>query len=315
MIHQACQLLGRATSSNKLSILIYHQVLEKLDPMRPNEPDRERFRWQMKLLREHYNPLSLTQALQLLKEERLPANSICVTFDDGYLNNLQVAQPILEEFNIPATVYIATAFSTGINMWNDRLIDLIGNTQLSQLDLSALERDTVDLGDWAERRELVKRLIPLIKHRDYLDRQSVVDKLYQDNHQQELTTKMMTPEQVKELASLGIEIGAHTIDHPILKSQSLSEQQRQLSESKYTLENWLDKPVIGFAYPNGQPEYDYTPETVELVKQQGFEYAVSTSWGISTPSSDQWQLNRFTPWDKSPQRFHLRLMKNVLSRG
>ena len=312
MIDHICRLLGQATSRNKLSILIYHQVLAAPDPMRPNEPDRQRFRWQMQLLRKHFNPLPLHEAIQLLREERLPANSVCVTFDDGYLNNLEIAQPILEEFGIPATVYVATAFSAGINMWNDRLIDLIGDTKLSSLNLSPLEQEEVKLGGWDERRALVKRLIPMIKHQDFRERQQVVDKLYQENRQSEYPVKMMTPAQVQTLASLGIEIGAHTVDHPILKSHTATEQKYQLATSKNTIEAWLDKPVLGFAYPNGQPEHDYTQQTVELVAEQGFEYAVSTRWGISIPQSDQYQLNRFTPWDKNPKRFHMRLVQNQL---
>ena len=312
MLHWLLKQFGQLTSKNKLSILIYHQVVAKRDPMRPSEPDAAEFQWQMELIRDYFSPLPLTEAISLLKQGCLPANAVCITFDDGYLNNLTVAQPILQELGIPATVYVATGFSHGDNMWNDRLIDLIGNLDINEFNLTALELGSCELSDSASRRELAYSLIPKIKYLDYQQRIKIIDQLYADNQAEESAAKMMTPEQIRLLASKGIEIGAHTVDHPILMSQDIDEQTRQISQSKQTLEQWLNKPITGFAYPNGKPQQDYASEAVEAVSQADFDYAVSTQWGISTPQADWHQLNRFTPWDKNPKKFHLRLMKNLL---
>lgn len=312
MLHWMLKQLSQLTSKNKLSILIYHQVFTQKDPMRPSEPDAAEFDWQMKLLKDNFNPLPLSEAITLLKMNKLPANSVCVTFDDGYLNNLTVAQPILAKYNIPATVYVATAFSQGGNMWNDRLIDLIGNANLSEFNLSALQLPNETVTDFASRRKLAYKLIPLIKYQDYQQRIAIINQLYADNQADEVADKMMTQEQVKQLAASGIEIGAHTVDHPILASQSAEQQQLQINQSKQQLEQWLQQTVVGFAYPNGKPIEDYPPSAVELVKQAGFDYAVSTSAGIATPTADFFQLNRFTPWDKTPAKFHLRMVRNIL---
>ena len=95
LVHSLLQQAGKLVGKNKLTILIYHQVLENPDPMRPSEPDAEKFRWHMKLIRDYFNPLPLDVAVKQLLRGDLPANTVCVTFDDGYLNNLEVAQPIL----------------------------------------------------------------------------------------------------------------------------------------------------------------------------------------------------------------------------
>lgn len=313
MFHNILKTVGRLVSKNKLSILIYHQVFETNDPMRPSEPDSAEFSWQMKLLRENFNPISLIEAVVLLKENKLPPNSVCVTFDDGYLNNLTVAQPILEQYKIPATVYVATGFSHGINMWNDRLIDLIGNTELSSFNLQALQLPPEQVSDYASRRQLAYKLIPLIKYQDYQQRTAIIEQLYADNQARELPAKMMTPEQIKQLADLGVEIGAHTIDHPILASQSAEQQHQQITQSKIQLEQWLQQSVVGFAYPNGKPVDDYPTSAVDIIKQAGFGYAVSTTAGISTPTADFYQLNRFTPWNKTPTKFHINLIRNVVA--
>ena len=73
-----------------------------------------------------------------------------------------------------------------------------------------------------------------------------------------------------------------------------------------------DAPVMLFAYPNGKPGRDYGPRDVELVKEAGFDAAMSTIGGVADHRSDLFQLPRFSPWDGSPRRFGLRLLVNCL---
>ncbi len=312
LIHHLLSFAGKIFANNKLSILIYHQVFVEKDAMRPSEPDAETFTWQMWLISKHFTPLSITDALKHLEQDTLPANAICVTFDDGYINNLEIAAPILQRFNIPATVYIATAFSYGENMWNDRLIDLVSSPQLQSLNLNSINEGTIELTDVEERNKAAQYLIGKIKYLPIEERKCTITQLYLTNSIAEQPRKMMSADQVKQLHSMGIEIGAHTVDHPILKVLNEVEQSQQISNSKKVLEQWLGEKVKGFAYPNGKLGVDYDKCTRDIVEQQGFEYAVSTNWGASTDKTDKYQLNRFTPWDKTPLKFHLRLLRNLL---
>jgi 2-methylisocitrate lyase-like PEP mutase family enzyme len=72
----------------------------------------------------------------------------------------------------------------------------------------------------------------------------------------------------------------------------------------------LGRRIDLFAYPNGRPGRDYAPEHAKLVRELGFKAAVSTSWGAARSGHDLYQLPRFTPWDKTPLRFVLRLFRN-----
>lgn len=312
MMHSLIAQAGRMLTSNRLSTLIYHQVFEQPDPMRPGEPDREMFRWQMALLKKHFVPLALPDALQRLQEGRLPANAVCVTFDDGYVNNLDVAQPILQEFEIPATVYIATGFSQGKNMWNDRIMDLAAHPKLNVVLLESIGRERVEVSDLESRQKLAVSLIGDLKYKPYWERIEAIDALYKENGISDAKPRMMTPDQICELHSKGVEIGAHTVDHPILSTLSAEQQLEQMRQCKTHLESWLDKPVTGFAYPNGKYEQDYNDDSVEMARQAGFDYAVTTNWGISDRNTNLMTLNRFTPWDGTPGKFHLRLLKNQL---
>lgn len=307
-MHKLLQLAGKLLGHNKLSILIYHQVLAEPDPMRPSEPTAEVFDWQMRLLRDYFTPLSLDQALVHLNNSTLPANAVCVTFDDGYLNNLTVAQPILAKYGIPATVYIATGFSCGLNMWNDRLINLFSALNMQQLEL---DDEVVPLADFADRRRKAQQWLTKLKYLPVAERLTKIEQFYQQNNATEQAQLMMNPQQIKHLARCGVTIGAHTVNHPILKVLLPEQQQHEISHSKQQLESWLDKPVVHFAYPNGGFGRDFDETAIAIVQQAGFTSAVATDWGVSNSQSSLFKLQRFTPWDSSALKFHARLICNM----
>lgn len=314
-LHASLGLVNSLVGANRLSILIYHEVLAKADPMRPDTLDADAFEWQMRLLRRHFRPMPLGEAAMRLRNGDLPARSVCVTFDDGYRNNLDVAAPILRKFDIPATVFVATAFSGGRNMWNDRVIDLAGDPFLTRINLDSLGRPPMEITGHQDRLRLVNELLPMLKYRDYREREAAVDALYRDNGAAEAPPKMLTHQEIIRLSRSGVAIGAHTVDHPILKTLTPAEQRRQIESSKHTLENLTGKPVSSFAYPNGKPGTDYDEVAVQMVGEAGFTEAVSTCWGVSTPQTSGLQLNRFTPWDRDPLRFHLRMLRLIASPG
>ena len=122
---------------------------------------------------------------------------------------------------------------------------------------------------------------------------------------------MMNDAGVRELHESGMGIGAHTVDHPILRLCNEGETIRQVSESREYLEALIGDDVRLFAYPNGKPGTDYRPEQARLVEKLGFKAAVSTASGASSKRDDLFQLRRFTPWDSSRHRFAARLALNL----
>ncbi|MFC7000288.1 polysaccharide deacetylase family protein [Pseudobowmanella zhangzhouensis] len=161
MIHHLLSLTGKLFGKGKLSILQYHQVLSQPDPLMRGLITADNFEWHMKLISRYFTPLSLSSAIDLLQKNALPANAICVTFDDGYQNNLSVALPILEKYNIPATIFIATGFSEGNTMWNDKVYHLFRDASRASLLLNGQD---VELGDYDQRRQLLKELIEQLKY-------------------------------------------------------------------------------------------------------------------------------------------------------
>jgi len=116
---------------------------------------------------------------------------------------------------------------------------------------------------------------------------------------------------VLRLHASDMEIGAHTVTHPILARLDPERAASEIGDSKRRLEAITGSPVSLFAYPNGKPGRDYRREHVGMVKQLGFEAAVSAAQGVAHAASDSFQLPRFTPWDRTPGKFVLRLFHNT----
>ena len=294
----------------KLSILIYHRVLPGPDPMRPGEVDAATFNWHMQLLAHYFRILPLTLALRLLREGNLPTRAVCVTFDDGYADNLEVALPILQAWNIPATFFIATGYLNGGRMWNDTVIEALRYLPAGILDLSEQGLGIYHLGGQQERADAALRLIQLLKYLPFQQREEQVHYLTSLVSAPLPDKLMLSAQQVRELHMAGMEIGAHTVNHPILTRLDKTAAQWEIATSKRYLEELIEQEVKLFAYPNGRPGQDYLPEHVQMVRESGFVAAVSTAWGGVTLQTDLWQLPRFTPWDARPDRFMARLVWN-----
>lgn len=291
----------------RLSILIFHRVLPEHDPLRPDEPTVEEFDWQMRLLREHFNPLSLVEGVERLQTGDLPNNAISVTFDDGYSDNEKYAMPILKKYGVPATVFVSTGFLNGGRMWNDSIIEVLRHYKHRTLDLREIGLSCYRTESDTQRLQAIASIIQEIRHLDPVVRQDLTAEIekYGINLPGDL---MMSDNQVRSLVRNDIAIGAHTVSHPILARLSKENARREILNSKVYLENLVQMPVEVFAYPNGRPDTDYRPEHRDLVSQLGFKTAVSTHWGVGIPQSDRLQLPRFTPWDRQELKFTVRLL-------
>ena len=306
------QLLCTAASGlgkqKKLFILIYHQVLDQPDFMREGEVDKTAFNWQMTLLSKYFNVMPLHEALEKLANDTLPPRATCITFDDGYANNFTNALPILLANKLSATFFIASGYLDGGRMWNDSVIESIRIMQSTDLNLTGIGLRNYDISTPEKKAQAsldilqhLKHLLPEIRtqHTGYIT--SLVKELPEN--------LMLTSDQLVKLHESGMEIGGHTVTHPILAKLSPDAVRQEVSDNKKHLEQLLNTTLRFFAYPNGKPDRDYLPDQVQLVKECGYLAAISTQVGLADKQNDRWQLPRFTPWDTSPVRFMLRITK------
>jgi peptidoglycan/xylan/chitin deacetylase (PgdA/CDA1 family) len=297
--------------SRRLSILIYHRVVAEPDPLDPDQVCAREFDWQLAALGRWFTVLPLREAAARLRGGTLPVRSACVTFDDGYADNVAVALPILRRRGVHATFFLATSFIDGGRMWNDSVIETIRGARGDALDARCTGLDTLSISTIGLRRQAIERVLAALKYLPSEERQRRVEEFAAEASRSLPSDLMMTAEQVRHLRTSGMEIGAHTVTHPILAQLNPERAKSEIRDSKHRLEAVTGSPVTLFAYPNGKPGRDYRHEHVGMVRELGFEAAVSTAWGVAHAKSDPFQLPRFTPWDRTPGRFVLRLFRNT----
>ena len=298
-------------AQGRLSVLVFHRVLPEPDPLFPGEMHARRFDELCGWLARWFKVLPLDQAVARHQTGRLPARAACITFDDGYADNHHVARPILQRHGLTATFFIATGFLDGGRMWNDTLIETIRACTLPVLDLSCIGWGRHELGSLQERKQAMVALIEQARYLPAVQRHSMTQHVKQLARAKLPDDLMMTSPEVRALHQSGMQIGAHTVTHPILSQLNDAQARHEIQTSQQTLEQLIDARVGLFAYPNGKPEIDYTPRTVAVVRSLGFDAAVSTQWGALGPGSDLFQIRRFTPWDQTRLRFGARLLQNL----
>lgn len=310
--------LQKNLASSKGLVLMYHRVAEvELDPWSLCVT-HQNFAEQLEVLQKYYQPLSLKQFAQAHRDGKIPDRAVVVTFDDGYVDNLHYAKPILERYSIPATVFVSTGYiGKEREFWWDELERLLLQPGTLPEKLSLNISGSLyhwELGQAANYTQqdyqsdrickpweakpgsrmsfyysIWQVLLPLpewecIKALDELVVWANAESTVRKTH------RSLLPE---EVCALGqgklVEIGAHTVTHPFLSAQSTELQRREIQQSKATLEEMLNRPVTSFSYPFG----NYTTETAELARTVGFDCACTTIKDIVWQQSDSFQLPRF----------------------
>ena len=156
----------------RLSIFIFHRVPEQKDPMLPGEPDAAEFDMLIGWISDLYRVLPLSEAVDRLADGTLPARAAAITFDDGYLDNLEIAAPILRKHGACATLFIATdAIERGI-MWNDLVIDALRNAP-DEIKAPWLDKPV----RYAGPEQIDPNTLTALKYRHFEERMAMADTL------------------------------------------------------------------------------------------------------------------------------------------
>jgi peptidoglycan/xylan/chitin deacetylase (PgdA/CDA1 family) len=296
----------------RLSILIFHRVLPATDPLFPREMTAATFRERMLWVRECAVVLPLADAVSALQRGRLPPRALSITFDDGYADNAAVALPILRELGLHATFFVTTGTLDGGRMWNDTVIEAIRGARAPTIALECAGLGDREVATVAAKRQVIGELLTAFKHLPPAERAAKAAAVASACGAALPDDLMMTRGQVRSLVAAGMDLGAHTVSHPILSALDESTARSEIAAGRDALYALARVPVRLFAYPNGSPTNDYRRLHVDMVRSLGFTAAVSTAWGAARRGDDPFELPRFTPWDTTAGRFALRLARNAL---
>jgi peptidoglycan/xylan/chitin deacetylase (PgdA/CDA1 family) len=225
--------------------------------------------------------------------------AVAITFDDGYADNVLEALPVLEEAGVPATFFVSTgAIGKNKEFWWDELERIVLGDWIFpekfELDDDRFGK-TWPTGTAAERHELYEALLLLMKSIDASKRDLWLLQLRQWAQAGEEGREENRPMTVAELQRLDrsrwVTVGAHGINHTPLSSLSITEQRKEIEESKMQLESWIGQEVKVFSYPYGH-RCDYTQETAALCRKAGFTKAAANFPGQGHRWTDPYQIPR-----------------------
>jgi len=290
--------LSPGGARGKLSILVFHKIASVADPLAPDDMQLAGFERILDFLAEHTRVLPLREARHALLRGTLPSRTVALTFDDGYHDWLDTVAPALRRRQMHGTFFVSTEQIDGAALWHERVVAAVRALPDAQARLSYGFGAFADLSRPERRLALIAALQARLKYLGLAQRREAIELLEAQAVSALLLPRRFDVAAVRALHNQGFDIGAHTIDHPILTECSRAEALAEIGGSREQLAHIVGGPVQLFAYPNGKPGRDYSQEHVALVRDCGYEAAVTTSSGVASAASDQYQLPRFAPWEQ-----------------
>ncbi|MGD1096408.1 MAG: polysaccharide deacetylase family protein [Bryobacteraceae bacterium] len=232
-------------------------------------------------LKENYRVLSMREASKLLvNRDPFPLNAVVLTVDDGHRDFYTGAYPVFQRYGLPVTVYVTTDYLDGrCWLWFDLIDFLFEHTKQAlpgMEDAEACKQAALRMTH-EDRIKLIEQLPGLLK----VDLPDFLPEEWAP----------VTWDEVREMASHGIEFGAHTRTHPILsKLAGPNDVLDEIEGSKHRVEEELNTEVLHFCYPNGS-RADFAG-VIEQVRQAGFRTAVTSEPGVNRLDTSPYELKR-----------------------
>lgn len=294
-------------------IFFYHRILPYTDPYAIDFVNVRYFEKQISMLSRSFKLVTLGELSESINRGIIAPRTVCITFDDGYLDNFEYAFPILKRYNVPATIFLTTGYiGTNNKLWHDRLSSIIKYTKNSVIP-SEFCGEPLNVNTIQERKIAAKKMLEWVKQFKPQERDSYIENFESKCCRNSKPNKrlMLNWNEVREMNKAGIEFGSHTITHPILSLLGDEMIDREIFESKSEIEYQIGKTVKTFAYPNGQLS-DFDKRSVDTLKKYGYSAAVTTCQAANDLRTDPFKLSRESVWEMNPEKLFVRMIKERL---
>ncbi|CAN5555411.1 polysaccharide deacetylase family protein [soil metagenome] len=296
----------------RIRICLFHRVSDQKDPLWPP------------MTIQHFEKIiqHLKKKFQIIPLNEIDFNSTSVNskkalaaicFDDGYLDNLQFAAPILEKYKCPATFFVVSdCIDSGHATWTFQFDHSFSHTSVKELHLSAelpAEFKSAYFQSTDERIRFAKKLKPYLKTVSNTIRKEVLAELLSKFNDVEHPKTMMNWKEVNQLQSAGHLIGAHSVSHPLLASMK-DEQEIQAEISGAAEKIKIETGIFpfGFAYPVGS----YDERVKKITKAAGFKMGFAVDNRIAdTSTDDPFALPRLELYQENWFKTRLRMAGSI----
>jgi peptidoglycan/xylan/chitin deacetylase (PgdA/CDA1 family) len=292
------------TNRRYFSIIAYHRIVDQprrqcpLDGAMISATARE-FDWEMRFVKRYFRVVSFAELQDLLASGATPPrNLLLITFDDGYRDNYTTAYPILRRYGLPATIFVVpTYLGTGVAPWWDRVNYFLKHTPQCQINLCQIEPLSLRLDTWDQRLAAAETVLTVLKRVPEEDREELLAELHAAcgvDVPEELARDLFCSwDEVREMSSHGIEIGAHSLTHPILSR--VTDEARlaeEIGRPRQIIAERIGRTPTAMAYPVGGL-WTFDARVLRLVAEAGYDFGVSYVQGINEWSRlDRYALRR-----------------------
>lgn len=273
----------------RLIVLAYHRIFDlvstedefisDIDLVSASQTD---FEWQVRYIKENYIVTTFSEYFNVIKKN--PGKDlIIITFDDGFKDNYDIAYPILKKHEVPAVFFVSVDYiGTDNHFWFELLVSILRQTPevhlkkicdlievpflVDRLSLQVLALNYMKKVPNSKRLSIIKSITEFCKANNIL----VLD----------AAAIPMSWANIIEMSANGMELGSHTLSHPILTNLSSSQRNDEIFESKRMLEQKLHKECVCISYPNGGLG-DYDVDLMREVKETGYKFGCSYIPGIN----------------------------------
>lgn len=302
----------RALTEGRLAVFLFHKVPTASEPLSPHELPLSGFEQALDFIADNYQTIPLTDAVRRLGQRQLGGRLAAITFDDGYPSWSREVAAALEARQLPASFFITTGQLAGPPIWNERLAWMVEHFDGDTLAGETLRLPDLPMCTLEDKRRALQCLDFHLKYLPPQLREMQLAWLSTHVRPGIAAPQRMTQQDVEHLASRGFEIGAHTVSHPILAMCDRAKARAEMGDCKDQLEAICRTPILGFAYPNGKPDIDFSRLHVQWAQELGYRYAVTSHPGIASRDTPIFQIPRFTPWGPSTDQMTTQMIRHTL---
>ena len=282
-------------------ILAYHRVYPTPGNGYPFDEglisaDPDSFELQLIFLKRNFYVTNFLKIKEFMdKGAKIPSGSLVITFDDGYADNYDIAFPLLKKHGLTATMFVTTGVVGSTDVyWFEKVSWYMKRLPSFDLRIESLKfHEHIDGDNRNAVRDILLGILKKVPNRVRLEALGELECIFSESSLEENRhfVKMLTWDQVVEMDRWGIEIGSHTVSHPVLSSMEEDDIRVELVSSKETLEEKLGHEVVSVSYPIGGRDA-FNPVVERIAAEAGYCFGLSYMKGVSRDLSNPYALKR-----------------------